>query len=71
MLQLEMTLRHDNDKKQLEEQLKAAMTDTKMLQINLDEAQANEKELKSMVASLEAQVLCTINSHFRFLEIRF
>lgn len=71
MLQLEMTLRHDNDKKQLEEQLKAAMTDTKMLQINLDEAQANEKELKSMVASLEAQVLCTINSHFRFLEIHF
>lgn len=69
MLQAEMTVSHDNNKKQMESQLKAAMMENKILQLNLDKAQTNEKKLNSMVASLEAQVSSSINSHFKFLKI--
>lgn len=39
-----------------ESQLQAALTDNKVLQLDLDKAQTNEKELLSLVASLEVQV---------------
>lgn len=39
-----------------ESQLQAALTDNKVLQLDLDKAQTNEKELLSLVASLELQV---------------
>lgn len=66
-----MTVNHDNIKKQMERQLKRAITENKTLQLDLDTAQTNEKKLNSMVASLEAQVSCSINSHFNFLKIHF
>lgn len=39
-----------------ERQLRAAITENKMLQLDLDKAQTNEKKLVTMVTSLEAQV---------------
>lgn len=39
-----------------ESQLQAAFMDNKVLQLDLDKAQTNEKELLSLVASLEVQV---------------
>lgn len=39
-----------------EREAKAVSMEHKMLQLDLDKAQANEKKLVSMVASLEAQV---------------
>ncbi|XP_029699800.1 nuclear mitotic apparatus protein 1 isoform X4 [Takifugu rubripes] len=39
-----------------ESQLQAALTDNKVLQLDLDKAQTNEKELLSLVASLEVQL---------------
>lgn len=39
-----------------ESQLQAALTDNKVRQLDLDKAQTNEKELLSLVASLEVQV---------------
>lgn len=39
-----------------ESQLQMALTDNKVLQLDLDKAQTNEKELLSLVASLEVQV---------------
>lgn len=56
LLQVEMTINHDNNKKQMERQLKAAITENKILQLDLDKTQTSEKNLRSMLASLEAQV---------------
>lgn len=39
-----------------ERELKAITTENKMLQLDLDKVQTNEKKLTNMVASLEAQV---------------
>lgn len=39
-----------------ESQLQAALTDNKVLQLDLDKAQTNEKELLSLVASLKVEV---------------
>lgn len=39
-----------------ESQLQAALTDNKVLQLDLYKAQTNEKELLCLVASLEVQV---------------
>lgn len=48
-----------------ERQLQAALTDKKILQLDLDKAQTNEKRLLSMVAGLEAQV-STVNGSLVF-----
>lgn len=48
-----------------ERQLQAALTDKKILQLDLDKAQTNEKRLLSLVAGLEAQV-STVNGSFVF-----
>lgn len=51
-----MTVNHNNNKKQMERQLHAAVTENKMLQLELDKAQTSEKNLGRLLASLEAQV---------------
>lgn len=61
-----MTVSHNNNKKQLERQLKTAITENKILQLDLDKAQNDEQKLNNMVARLEAQVSCSINSHLNF-----
>lgn len=66
-----MKVSHDNNKMQMERRLKADVTENKMLQLDLDKAQTSEKKLNSMVASFEAQVSCSINSHFKFLKIHY
>lgn len=40
----------------MERQLHAAVTENKMLQLELDKAQTSEKNLGRLLASLEAQV---------------
>lgn len=65
-----MTVSHDNTKKQMERKLEAAITENKILQLDLDKAKTNEKKLNIMVASLEAQVSFSV-SHFKFLKIHF
>lgn len=49
-----------------ESQLQAAVTDKKILQLDLDKAQTNEKRLLSLVAGLEAQVSTVFNGSLVF-----
>lgn len=66
-----MKVSHDNNKMQTERWLKAGVKENKILQLDFDKAQTNEKKLNSMVASFEAQVSCSISSHFKFLKIHY
>lgn len=49
-----MELKHSLEVK--EQEVKAMLMEKKLLQLDLDKVQSNEKKLKSAVASLEAQV---------------
>lgn len=49
-----MELKHSLEVK--EQEVKAMQMEKKLLQLDLDRAQSNEKKLKGTVASLEAQV---------------
>lgn len=60
-----MTVNHDNVKKEVERQIKAVITENKILQLDLEKAQTNEKKLNSMIASFKAQVSCIIDSHLK------
>lgn len=56
-------LKHSLETK--EKEAKAVAMENKMLQLDLDKAQANEKKLVSMVSSLEAQVgISSLLSYF-------
>uniref|UniRef100_H3BYB8 Nuclear mitotic apparatus protein 1 n=1 Tax=Tetraodon nigroviridis TaxID=99883 RepID=H3BYB8_TETNG len=45
-----------SESEEMERQIEAAITENKILQLDLDKAQTNEKKLNSTVASLEAQL---------------